>query len=112
MDDFKKFTKQESLIYDEAIKTLSAEVEHGTGYEDAVNRLAIEDSQLKQLISDDFLKILIVKLHYEKGMTLKEVASKLSVTHELIVATKNEMLEEVQGSAIKAFHSDVKWGNA
>ncbi|QWR77741.1 hypothetical protein [Candidatus Magnetomonas plexicatena] len=112
MDDFRKFTKQENLIYEEAIRTLTADVERGAGYEDAVNKLAIDDAQLKQLISDDFLKILIVKLHYEEGMSLKEAASKLGVTHELMVATKNEMLEEVQSSAIKAFHSDVKWGNA
>ena len=112
MDDVNKFTKEESRIYEEAIKTLKGCVDSGVGYEEAVNKLTVMDAELKQLISDDFLKILIVEMHYEGGMAAKEVASKLGVSVELIMATKNEMLEEVQSTAIKAFHNEAKWGNA
>ncbi|MEO5357475.1 MAG: hypothetical protein H7844_09275 [Nitrospirae bacterium YQR-1] len=112
MVDVNKFTNEESRIYEDAITTLKGYVDSGMGYEEAVNKLTVSDAQLKQIISDDFLKILIVEMHYEGAMAVKDVASKLGVTVELIVATKNEMLEEVQSTAIKAFHNEARWGNA
>jgi len=56
--------------------------------------------------------VLIAEEHYNKNIPLEELSGKLNVSVDRLEAAKQEMLEDVKESSIKAFYKGLKPGNA
>ncbi|MBF0556368.1 MAG: hypothetical protein HQK96_17765 [Nitrospirae bacterium] len=109
---YKEYTKEESAIYENAMEKLKESMAHGLGFDDAVSRLDIADEELKGLITEDFLKIFIVHLHYEKGLALKDVAKSMGITYERVMQSHKSMLQDVQITSIAEYHKGSAKGQA
>lgn len=109
---YKEYTKEESTIYDDAMEKLKKSMAEGITLDDAVSRLDIADAELKRLITEDFLKIFIVQLHYEKGLALKDVASTLGITYERVMEAQKAMLQDIQVTSISEYHKGLSKGQA
>ncbi|MBF0537243.1 MAG: hypothetical protein HQL03_03215 [Nitrospirae bacterium] len=109
---YKKFTKEEDVIYDKAIETLRKALASGVSYNEACALLDVSDAELKAVIIDDFLKITIAEMHYGGGIPLKEVARKLSVPYELLLQTSKIMLEDIENTGLSEYHRQTSKGEA
>ncbi|KWT91692.1 hypothetical protein [Candidatus Magnetominusculus xianensis] len=109
---YKEYTKEESRIYDSAMEKLNKSIAQGLNFNDAVSRLDIADEELKRFITDDFLKIFIAQLHYEKGLPLKDVASAMSIPYERVMEAHKAMLQDVQITSIAEYHKGLSKGQA
>ncbi|MBF0317483.1 MAG: hypothetical protein HQL04_04850 [Nitrospirae bacterium] len=109
---YKKFTKEEDAIYDKGIETLRKAFAAGVSYPEACVLLDVSDAELKTIITDDFLKILIAELYYGGGIPLKEVAQRLSVAYELILQTHGIMLEDIENTGLSEYHRETSMGEA
>ncbi|MBF0541829.1 MAG: hypothetical protein HQK91_10320 [Nitrospirae bacterium] len=110
--DYKKFTKEEEKIYDQAIINLRKALKDGLSYKEACASLDISDQEFKALIADDFLKICLVEMHYEKNMSLKEIALKLSIPHEDVIKMHEIILEDVSLASVAQYHKEMSSGQA
>lgn len=113
--NYKYFNKKEEKIYDDAINRLRKALKDGLTFKEACalieasfEDIGAEHKDLKELIIDDFLKICIVELHYEKNMPLKEIALKLAVSHEDIIKMHQIILEDVSMASLAQYHKEVK----
>lgn len=93
--EFKEFSEDENRIYDEAIEKIRALMNGGMHIDEACEKIKVEDEELKRLIREDFLKIMIAEMRYEKGLPLEIVAKELNIPFERINRTHQMMLEEV-----------------
>ncbi|MBF0568722.1 MAG: hypothetical protein HQK95_07615 [Nitrospirae bacterium] len=109
---YKEYTKEESAVYDDAMERLNQSMTNGLSLDDAVSRLDIGDEELRRLITEDFLKIFIVQLHYEKGLALKEVAKSMGITYERVMEAHKSMLQDVQITSIAEYHKGISKGQA
>lgn len=100
---YKEYTEEENLIYDESISKIKEGLKNGLSFNEACNIVNIEDAELKRLILDDALKIMIADMHYTKGMTLRQVADTLRVPIIIVDRANNEMLEDVGISAAELY---------
>lgn len=96
---YKEYTEEENLIYNEAILKIKEGLKNGLNFNEACSVVNIEDAELKRLIVDDALKIMIADMHYAKGMTFKQVADTLQVPIRAVDSANNEMLEDAGISA-------------
>jgi len=58
------------------------------------------------------LKVLIAEEHYNKNIPLDKLSEALNVSVDRLETAKQEMLEDVKESSIKAFYKGLKPGNA
>ncbi|MCI4625869.1 MAG: hypothetical protein L3V56_07895 [Candidatus Magnetoovum sp. WYHC-5] len=107
---YKKYTTEEDKIYEQAMLRLKNAVHEGMTYDEACAHLNIKDQSLLTFIMEDFLKIMIAEMHYEKGMSLKEIADKLAVPHKQLIKTKEIMLEDIAITAAAEYHKETSMG--
>ena len=117
MKDFtyKEYTEEENKIYHEAMDSIMECLENGLAFADACGRLKISDKRLEEFIIDDALKIMIVDIHYNKGIPLEEVSTMLRVPMDVVKKAHSEMLEDIEISAAQVYqsiHPDSPIGNA
>jgi len=86
---------EESRIYEDAIADLREETDAGRTFDRACERLDGIDPELRALIVDDFLKILIAEDHFGSGKGLDDIALCLGIPYETVETARAEMLEEV-----------------
>jgi hypothetical protein len=110
--DYKKFTKLEEKMYDSGIVSLRKAIKDGLTYKEAIASLDISDTEFKKLITDDFLKICLVEMHYEKNMSLKEIAIKLSISHEDVIKIHEIIIEDVSLASVAEYHKEISKGQA
>jgi len=108
MDDiiYKEYTEEETRIYNEAMIKIREGLKNGLTLKDACGAVEVADAELKKLISDDVLKIMIAEMHFEKGLTLQEVARTLSVSLKAINAAIMEMLEDAGIAAAEEYSNN------
>jgi len=117
MDDiiYKEYTEEETRIYNEAMVKIRAGLNNGLSLKEACSAVDVADAELKKLISDDVLKIMIAEMHFGKGLTLEEVAKALKVSLKAINAAIMEMLEDAGIAAAEEYsknNPDGPVGNA
>lgn len=103
MDDYREFTKEEEKIYDNEIKRLQKLIAEGTTYNDACNTLTLTDPEMRQVIVDDLLKVLIAELHYGKGKSFEQIAESLCVEVSEIKEMHRIMIEDVMHTVNHGF---------
>lgn len=101
--EFKKFTDEESGIYEEAIARFREAVAAGKNLRQAYESYPIADKELENLIQADFLKILIAERHFGKNESFEAIAGALGITVDLVKDTHARMLQEVGITAANQF---------
>uniref|UniRef100_A0A7C4ELB9 Uncharacterized protein n=1 Tax=Thermodesulfovibrio aggregans TaxID=86166 RepID=A0A7C4ELB9_9BACT len=108
---YKKYSDEESEIYDAAMKEIMQNIKNGMPFREAVDSVIVEDEILKGLIEDDALKILIAELCYVSKIPFEELADMLKVPLNTIRKANFEMLEDVQTTLNQTFKQK-RSGNA
>ncbi|MCX8030512.1 MAG: hypothetical protein N3A59_02890 [Thermodesulfovibrionales bacterium] len=101
---YKKYTTEESAIYNDSIEKILKSLREGRAFDESCKEVEIVDANLKDLIFDDAMKVMIAELHYRDGMALIDVAQRLKVPVEKISIASLEMLEDVAISSSQAFN--------
>ncbi len=92
---FKEFSKKEEKIYDSEIGRLKKLLDDGKSLDEICTEINVKDDELRQLITDDILKIAIAELHFTKGMGLEDIAKILKTTLNKVKETYSIMIEDV-----------------
>ncbi len=100
---FKKFTAEESAVYEEAMKKFREAVSTGKTLRQAYENYSIADAELRSIIQADFLKILIAERHFAGRQPMEKIAKDLDVPLDLLMDTHGRMLQEVGMSAADQF---------
>ncbi len=100
------FSKEEEQIYEESITRIKEELDSGLGFDEACSKLVVDDEEFKRLIIDDYLKMTIADLHFNKEQSTQEVADMLKVPETRIANARTEMLDEVLQASVDAYHTE------
>jgi len=112
---YKEYTEEESRIYNEAMENIMAELQKGLSFDEACASLDIADSELKDFVVDDALKVLIADIHYAKKLPLQHVADTFKVSMDIINKANMEMMQDVEIAASEVYmtkHPGGHIGNA
>lgn len=108
---FREYSEEESKIYEKALKEIIQNIKDGMSFRDAVDSVDVKDSELKSLIEDDALKILIAELCYVSKIPFEELANMLKLPLDTIRRANFEMLEDVELTLNNTFNKKRR-GNA
>jgi hypothetical protein len=106
------FLTEADIAYEKAVAKIREGLDKGLGFDSACAAIEAKNESLKKYIIDDMLKVLIAEEHFNKNISLDEIAAKIRVSMDRLESAKLEMLEEVKNSSIKAFYKALKPGNA
>ncbi|MCC6347086.1 MAG: hypothetical protein IT388_07870 [Nitrospirales bacterium] len=112
---YKQYTEEESRIYDAAIARIREGMKNGLSFPEACASIAVEDAELKRLILDDALKIMIAEMHFGRELLLPQVAGILKVPLDRVTVAVAEMLDDVGITAAEQYRKenpDASFGNA
>lgn len=116
MKDFdfvhREYSEEESKIYVKAMQEILSNIKSGMTFQDAVDNVEVSDENLKSLIEDDALKVLIAELCYISKIPFEELAKILGLSLERIREANFEMLEDIQITLDNTFNKNKRSGNA
>lgn len=92
---YKEYSEEEDRIYMETMEKVRDILKSGKSMEEAFCNLTDVDDELKALIYDDALKIVIAERHFSMGITVDEISQSLKVPAISIYKAIAEMLEDV-----------------
>ncbi|RMG72030.1 MAG: hypothetical protein D6710_05330 [Nitrospirae bacterium] len=95
MPEYKEFTKEEEELYDREMRELMRLVKSGMTVPEACERIQTTNSEMRQILQDDLLKIMIAELHYERNLPFKDIASMLDVGEQDLLDAHEKMIEDV-----------------
>jgi hypothetical protein len=104
--EYKQYTDEEGMIYEEAIRKIRKAIEDGSTFSEACSMTDVKDPELKRLIEEDALKIIIADLHYGKGVPLQQMAGSLKITLKRLNIAAAEMLEDVGTTAAAIYRQN------
>jgi hypothetical protein len=105
--EYKEFSEEESRIYDREIERLRELINSGLTYSEACEAIEVEDEELRRIVADDILKVMIAELHYQHRLSFEEVARRLDLPLEKISKTHKVMVEDVMYTVNKGGPPDV-----
>jgi hypothetical protein len=106
------FITEADIAYQKAVEKIRKGLEEGLDFDSACSAIQAGDEKLKKHIIDDMLKVLIAEEHYNKNVPLDKLSGMLKVSVVRLETARQEMLEDVKESSIKAFYKGLKPGNA
>jgi hypothetical protein len=109
---YKEYSEEESRIYQKAMEEILQNIKKGMLFQDAIDSVEVTDKNLKALIEDDALKILIAELCYVSKIPFEELAKMLGISVERIRTANFEMLEDIELTLNKTFNKDGRAGHA
>ncbi|MBZ0155243.1 MAG: hypothetical protein K8I29_03400 [Alphaproteobacteria bacterium] len=112
---YKQYTEEEGRMYDSAISRIREGMKNGLSFQEACAAIEVGDAELRGLILDDALKIMIAEMHFGKGILLPQVAGLLKVPMDKISTAVAEMLDDVGATAAELYRQknpDAPFGNA
>ena len=105
---YHKYTDDESIIYEKAMREILSNIKNGMTFQDAIDSVYISDNNLKALIKDDALKILIAELCYVSKIPFEELGRMLNLPLEQIRKANFEMLEDIKATLMSPFNKNKK----
>ena len=112
--DFKKpdeldnpLDEREDRIYDQAIAKMREKVAQGGTYDEACAFLADTPPDLRRVIADDFLKIVIAEEHFGARRGLDDIALFLGLEYDRVIKARDEMLNEVGEEMARQFRENM-----
>jgi len=106
------FLTETDKAYEKAVFRIREGLVKGLDFDSACAAIEVENEELKKHIIDDMLKVLIAEEHFNKNISLDELAGRLKISLDRLESAKLEMIEDVKNSSIKAFYQGLKPGNA
>lgn len=100
---YKEYSPEENKIYNLALPLILEGVKNGLSFNDACDRVEVENKELKEFIVDDALKIIIAELHYVQRFSLQEVADLLEISTAIVNKANEEMIEDIENSEIEIY---------
>jgi hypothetical protein len=97
------FTPEEERLHEEGCAAIRAGLEAGLGFEEACGRIATGDADLRRIIADDYLKVMIAQRHFQGGESTEAVAAALKISVERVEFARREMLAEVAAASVDVF---------
>lgn len=95
------FSEEDERVYNESMAVIRQGMEKGLGFDEACREITVQDPELRRLIMDDYLKVVIANLHFEGEMSVEEVAKKLKIPVERVLKARQEMIDEVRDRSIE-----------
>ena len=99
---------EENRIYEESVAELRNELDSGRTFDHACECLDGIDQELRALIIDDFLKILIAEDHFGTGKELEDIALYLGIPYETLDTAREEMLQEVGAEMASQYRKNIE----
>lgn len=94
------------IAYEKAFRKIREGLDSGIDFDSACEAIEVDDKELKKVIINDMLKVLIAEEHFAKKIPLEELAKKLMISLDRIKTAKREMFEDVEKNAIDAFYDE------
>ena len=98
--------------YEQAVEKIRKGLEQGLDFDKASAAIDVEDEDLKKHIIDDMLKVIIAEEHFTKSLPLNKLSEKLNIAIDRLEKAKEEMLEDVKNTSVKAFYKGLGSGSA
>ncbi|MDH4321403.1 MAG: hypothetical protein OEV73_07875 [Desulfobulbaceae bacterium] len=99
---------EENRIYEEAIAKLRSELDQGRIFDQACECLEGIEQELRALIIDDFLKIIIAEDHFGSGKDIDDIALSLGIPYETVETARAEMLQEVGAEMAAQYRKNIE----
>ncbi|UCG78936.1 MAG: hypothetical protein JSV21_03655 [Nitrospirota bacterium] len=103
-DDY--FDSDTDKEYRSSFKTIREGLAEGLSFDEACERIDVEDELLREVIIADMLKVLIAESHFAQKIPLEELSRTLHLPIEQLEEAKETMLSEIQDSALKNYNTD------
>ena len=97
------FTPEEHRAHDAGIAAIQAGLSAGESFDAACARVEATDPDLRRIIVDDFLKVVIAQRHFQGGESTEDVARALGISAERVEFARKEMLAEVAAASVDVF---------
>ena len=96
MEKMPEETQPDNTIqYQEKLDLLRKQLEDGSTFNQACNVLGDIDSNLKNRITEDFLKVIIAEQHFGEGQDIDDIALFLDLPYEEVENIRDDLLEEI-----------------
>lgn len=86
--------KDDEILYEQAVQKMRKEIAKGKTFAQACEILQGIEENLRPLIQDDFLKIIIAEQHFGQGRGIDDVALFLDLPYETVEASKEKIITE------------------
>lgn len=107
------YSKENDQIYDQAMTAIAKAVESGVTWKKIPEHLSmVADAQFRKIILDDYVKIVLATRHFQNTEGLKQISKDTGMPMDLLVGSKQEMLREVEESAVAAYHLTQQGGDS
>lgn len=95
------FSEDDEQAYNKGMEIIREGLGRGLGFDEACTAVPDDDPELKRLIIDDFLKVTIAHLHFEKEMSAEALATKLGLSVERVLKARQEMIDDVRDRSVE-----------
>jgi hypothetical protein len=86
--------KDDEILYEQAVQKMRKEIAKGKTFAQACEILQDIGKNLRPLIQDDFLKIIVAEQHFGEGRGIDDVALFLDLPYETVEASKDKIMSE------------------
>ncbi|MEW6518133.1 MAG: hypothetical protein AB1461_01845 [Thermodesulfobacteriota bacterium] len=86
--------KDDEFLYEQAVQKMRKEIAKGKTFAQACEILQELEENLRPLIQDDFLKIIIAEQHFGQGRGIDDVALFLDLPYETVEASRERIMTE------------------
>ena len=86
--------KEDEILYEQAVLKMRKEIGKGKTFAQACEILRDVRENLRPLIQDDFLKIIIAEQHFGQGRGIDDVALFLDLPYETVEASRAKIMSE------------------
>jgi len=86
--------KDDEILYEQAVQKMRKEIAKGKTFAQACEILHGIEENIRPLIQDDFLKIIVAEQHFGQGRGIDDVALFLDLPYETVEASKDKIISE------------------
>jgi hypothetical protein len=79
--------------YEDAMRQVRNSVEQGLPFDQACSLITVENIEVREMVINNSLRLLIAEMHYKNGMPLKQLAMKLRLSLSRLMNAKESMKE-------------------
>ncbi|MFO7760752.1 MAG: hypothetical protein ACQES8_00245 [Thermodesulfobacteriota bacterium] len=87
-------TGEDDNLFEEIVNKMRQEVARGKTFKEACEALNKIDKNLRPLIQDDALKIIVAEKHVGQGISIDDVALFLDLPYETVEASRSRIFQE------------------
>lgn len=106
------FVSEVDKAYERAFAAIRQGLMEGLDFESAAAKVDVADPELRRVIVDDMLKVLIAESHFGRNQPLEALAQALGLPLDRLEKTKEIMFDEAARSAAADFGEGTPAGNA